>query len=60
MELKKNPQVDVHQRKSTNLLIGLNAALILILGLFFYASNPDKPKNIKKSANNEEVSFDPT
>ena len=35
MELKKNPQVDVHQRKSTNLLIGLNAALILILGLFF-------------------------
>ncbi len=59
MELKKNPQVDVHQRKSTNLLIGLNAALILILGLFFYASNPDKPKNIKKSANNEQIELIP-
>lgn len=59
MELKKNPQADVHKRKSTNVLIGLNAALILILGLFSYASTPDKPKRIKKSAGNEQIELIP-
>jgi len=59
MELKKNPQADVHQRKSTNILIGLNAALILILGLFFYASKPDKPKKTKRSAGNEQIELIP-
>lgn len=59
MELKKNPNADVYQRKSTNLLIGLNAALILVLGLFYYSNPPDKIKIRNKNVANEELELIP-
>lgn len=59
MELKKNPNADVHQKKSTNMLIGLNAALILILGLFYYNNPPEKKVSKKKSFSNEEMEIIP-
>lgn len=55
MDLKKNPKADVHKRKSTNLLIGLNAALAIILALFYYNNKPEKVKPVKKSFNNEAI-----
>ena len=59
MELKKNPQADVHQKKSTNLLIGLNAALILILVLFYINNPPEVKEQKKKSFSNEEIELIP-
>ena len=49
MEPKKNLNADVYQKKSTNLLIGLNAALILVLGLFYYSNPPEKIEIIDDS-----------
>lgn len=59
MELKKNPKADVQSRKSTNLLIGLNAALLLILGLFFVSNAPEAKVIKKKSFSNEEMEIIP-
>jgi protein TonB len=59
MEPKKNPNADVYNRKSTNLLIGLNAALILVLGLFYYSNPPENIKIRKKNVSNEELELIP-
>ncbi len=49
MEVKKYLKVDTEQKKSTNLLIGLNIALLLTWGLMAFTN---KPEVVKKEKSN--------
>jgi len=55
MEVKKNDSVDVEQKKSRNLLIGLNIALILTYGLMSFTNKPEDVKFAKKNISMEAI-----
>lgn len=59
MEIKKYQSADTEKKRSTNMLIGLNTGLALILGLFLYSNAPEVAEIVKKSASNSEVEVIP-